>query len=295
MRAAEQFPMCELFAMSSFPANVRLSFEEFSRHGGLDGSHKDGWGIAWYVDGDVRLVKEPEPASDSACVRFVQEHPFASELVVSHIRTATRGRPALKNCQPFVRELGGSQHVFAHNGDLDATRLGARFPLTSFRPVGDTDSEYAFCALLERLRGPWLRGVGPPLSERTRIVAEFVAELRRFGPANFVYADGDAVFFHGHRRRHADGSVRTPGLHVLRRHCTVESGRPAGGAVAITSNGEQEVVIAASVPLTAEAGWQALNEGELVVVQRGRVFRELPATVYSTPDGSQTSAVPLRQ
>jgi len=66
--------MCELFALSSrLPTTVRFSLERFARHGGLEGPHKGGWGIAYYVDGDVRLVKEPSPAADSACVRFMQD------------------------------------------------------------------------------------------------------------------------------------------------------------------------------------------------------------------------------
>ncbi|MDH4192149.1 MAG: class II glutamine amidotransferase, partial [Betaproteobacteria bacterium] len=73
--------MCELFAMSSRdPANLRFSLEAFSRRGGLGGANKDGWGIAWYVDEDVRLVKDPEPAAESACVRFIQDHPFAATI-----------------------------------------------------------------------------------------------------------------------------------------------------------------------------------------------------------------------
>ena len=60
--------MCELFAMSTrYPSTVTLSLEEFSRHGGLTGPHKDGWGIAWTDERDVRLVKESNPAADSAC------------------------------------------------------------------------------------------------------------------------------------------------------------------------------------------------------------------------------------
>ena len=116
--------MCELFAMSSrHPATVRMSLEEFSRHGGLAGPHKDGWGIAYYEDGDVRLIKEPFAASDSVCLRFVQDHPYRSSAVISHIRRATQGRRSLANTQPFARELGGRMHVFAHNGDLDGARL----------------------------------------------------------------------------------------------------------------------------------------------------------------------------
>ncbi|HEX9193821.1 MAG TPA: class II glutamine amidotransferase [Burkholderiales bacterium] len=265
--------MCELFAMSArFPADVRFSLEAFSRRGGLAGRHKDGWGIAYYVDEDVRLVKEPQPAAGSACLHFIQDHPFSSATVLSHIRRATRGAPAMKNCQPFQRELGGRAHVFAHNGDLDLDALRARLRLGSFHPVGDTDSEYAFCALLETLRSSWLRGGVPPLAERRDLVARFAAEIRALGPANFLYSDGDAVFFHGHKRFHDDGAApHPPGLHVLCRHCASDVSGVSAEGISIALEAEQEVVLAASVPLTGEPAWRALDEGELVVAQRGRI------------------------
>lgn len=267
--------MCELFAMSSrYEADVNLSLEEFSRHGGLAGPHKDGWGIAYYAGRDVRLMKEIEPAADSACVRFIREHPFASPLVVSHIRKATQGALALANCQPFAREMGGAMHVFAHNGHLAARRLKRRLALGAFRPVGETDSEYAFCALLERLRPLW-RGArrAPPLAERFAIVTAFARAIAPLGPANFLYADGDAVFAHGHRRRHADGGIRVPGLHLLSRRCAARDARLETGGLSIRARtpGEQSVVLFASVPLTQAEDWKPLGEGELVAVRRGRI------------------------
>jgi glutamine amidotransferase len=265
--------MCELFAMSSrFPANVRFSLEAFARRGGLEGPHKDGWGIAYYVDEDVRLVKEPQPASDSACVRFIQDHPFAAPIVLSHIRRATRGTVAMKNCQPFARELGGRMHVFAHNGDLDAGALRAKLPLGGFRPVGDTDSEHALCALLERLRPSWLRGGLPALGERLSIIAEFAVAIRALGPANFLYSDGDALFIHGHKRFHGDrAKASPPGLHVLCRRCAAQDDAVGAEGLFIALDAAQEVVLAASVPLTAEPGWRALAEGELVVARGGSI------------------------
>lgn len=245
---------------SRIPTDVRASLEAFARHGGLEAPHKDGWGIAYYADEDVRLVKDPAAAHDSECLRFIREHPFASGMVISHIRKATQGRLAMKNCQPFARELGGRMHVFAHNGDLDTGALRTRMPLGGFHPIGNTDSEYAFCALLERLRTPWLCGELPALEERLAIVVEFAAAIRPLGPANFLYADGDALFLHGHRRLQGDGAApRPPGLRVLCRHCAPE----------------QQVVLAASVPLTKELGWRALAEGEVVVAQRGRIVGQL--------------------
>jgi glutamine amidotransferase len=274
--------MCELFAMSSrFPTDVHFSLEAFSRRGGLAGRNKDGWGLAYYMDEDVRLVKEPEPAADSVCVRFVQDHPFTSALVVSHIRRATRGSITMKNCQPFQRELGGRMHVFAHNGNLEPALLQERMAIDAHRPVGETDSEYAFCVLLNRLRAIWPGDSLPPLSERRDIVARFAAELRPLGPANFIYTDGDALFVHGHMRLHDDSKPpRPPGLHVLCRRCTSGMRSVNADGLTVALDPEQDVLLAASVPLTEESGWIALGDGDMLVAQHGRIVSRLaPSSV----------------
>jgi len=266
--------MCELFAMSArHPTTVSLSLEEFSRHGGLSGPHKDGWGIGWYEERDFRLVKERDAAASSACARFIQANPFSSSLVLSHIRKATLGSVASRNCQPFVRELGGAWHSFAHNGDLKGLAADHRFRNEGFRPVGETDSEQAFCALMDQLRPLWSTGQLPPLRERRRVIDRFATALRESGPANFLYSDGDALFAHADRRHQNDGAIRAPGMWRLTRRC------PAGGELAaeglrIVSGGEEEeVFLVASVPLTSE-GWVALGEGEVIVARQGRIAEQ---------------------
>jgi glutamine amidotransferase len=261
--------MCELFAMSArYPSTVKMSLDEFSRHGGLSGPHKDGWGIAWYEDRDVHLVKETHPAATSACVRFIQGNPFVTTLVMSHVRKATQGAVALRNCQPFVRELGGAWHAFAHNGDLAGLARDPHMQPAAFRPVGETDSEQALCALLERLRPLWLADRPPPLAARRRVIEAFAAEMRAFGPANFLYSDGDALFAHADRRHQDDGTIRPPGLWRLSRHCAA-GGELAAAGLHIDAHGmEQSVVLFASVPLTAE-GWLPMARGELLVAQQG--------------------------
>lgn len=259
--------MCELFAMNGrVPSDVELSLTEFSRHGGLTDHHRDGWGVAWYEDGDLHIVKEAAPAASSACVRFLQSAPFVSRTVLSHIRHATQGAVRARNCQPFARELGGAWHCFAHNGDLKNIAAVEASERATFLPVGETDSERAFCALLERLRGLWRDG-RPPLEARRAAVADFARTLRTLGPANFLYSDGDALFAHAHKRHQRDGTVRAPGLWRLARHC------PAGGrfetdGLRIEATQEQHVVLVASVPLTGER-WEPLGEGELIVARDG--------------------------
>jgi predicted glutamine amidotransferase len=168
-----------------------------------------------------------------------------------------------------VREMGGAWHAFAHNGDLAGIDAAMPTRLDGFRPIGETDSEIAFCALLERLRPLWSGKERPSLGSRREVVEDFAAELREMGPANFLYCDGDALFAHGDRRHHDDGTIRPPGLWRLHRHC------PAGGDLVtdglhVEAHGiEQDVVVFASVPLTDE-GWVPLLR-EVLTAACGRL------------------------
>jgi glutamine amidotransferase len=202
-------------------------------------------------------------------VRFIQGNPFVTPFALSHVRKATRGAVSLRNCQPFVRELGGAWHGFAHNGDLPGIADALPLRPGAFRPVGETDSEQAFCALLERLRPLWQADRPPDLPARRRVVEAYAAELRALGPANFLYCDGDALFAHADRRHQDDGTIRPPGLWWIARRC------PAGGELATAGlriqghDAEQEVTLFASVPLTAE-GWTAIPRGTVMAARCGR-------------------------
>ena len=141
------------------------------------------------------------------------------------------------------------------------------------RPVGDTDSEYAFCALLHQLSGLWLSSADPPdLQQRYIVVARFAGVLGRLGMANFIYADGDTVFVHGNRRQdRPGGEPRPPGLFVLHRDCATNRTEFCAQGLQISSGSEsQEMTLVASVPLTGEP-WQPVGEGVVLALRGGRV------------------------
>ena len=261
---------------SRFPTTIRLSLTELARHGGDTGPHGDGWGVGFYQGGDALLMREPEAAHDSRWVQFLQERPVPTQAAIAHIRRATQGEKLLRNTQPFARELGGRLHLFAHNGMSPGIEADPRFPTQRFRRVGETDSEHAFCALLDRLAPLWDLGE-PSHAEQLRVVRAFAAELRTLGPANFLYSDGDVIIAHGHQRRSDTGELGAPGLHLLCRSCSAGAEPHAAEALAgvsIDPQAQQEVALLASVPLSAEP-WQALAEGELVVLRGGRVVQRL--------------------
>jgi glutamine amidotransferase len=190
-------------------------------------------------------------------------------MALSHIRLATFGDRALRNTQPFLRELGGRMHAFAHNGDLPDLLARPDDPRDRYRPVGDTDSERAFCGLLARLAPLWgdAGGAVPALADRLAVIGDHAAELRRGGPANFLYADGDAVFVHADRRTQLDGRMRPPGLYLLQRCCWESAPELAEAGVELQSV-RQDVALVASVPLTDEL-WQPLGEGDLIALAGG--------------------------
>lgn len=266
--------MCELFCLSSRnPMRASFSLQRFLAHGAPSGRNVDGWGIAFHEGRDVRLYKEPEPAGNSPWVTFIEQRSRCTQLLISHIRQATRGDNSHANTQPFMRELGGRIHLFAHNGTVEITSRYAQ-SAHHYNSIGDTDSEMIFCLLLERLIPLWQGAARPPLEARRAVVEGFAAEMRPLGIANFLYSDGEFIFGHGHRRTQADGIVAPPGLWFRHRHRASASSTSEASGVTIRPDNDhpagpaQEIALLASVPVTA-GHWRPLAEGEVVVVSAG--------------------------
>jgi len=275
---------------SRMPATLGFSLERLARRGGAEGPHRDGWGVAFYEGPDCLLLREPRPASESPLMQFMEHHGLRTRMALSHIRLATFGDRALRNTQPFLRELGGRMHAFAHNGDLPALLAEAVALDAPFRPVGDTDSERAFCGLLARLAPLWrdAEGVVPGLADRLAVIVAHAAELRRLGPANFLYADGDALFVHADRRSQLDGRIRPPGLYLLQRCCWESAPELADAGVELTTV-RQDVALVASTPLTDEL-WQPLGEGDVIALAGGSCYDA--GGVLREPEQLGAAAVP---
>ena len=216
---------------AKFPTDVNRSLALLRPRGGEIGPHADGWGLAFYEGRAARVFKEAVPAAESRCLAFISEYDFQSATVIAHIRKANPpeiGR-APANTHPFERELGGRSWVFAHNGKLPGIREAPRFALRRFHPMGETDSEHAFCFLLDRLAEGLAESQAEPTAhELNRILREPVAVLAKLGEFNFLLSDGRHLVAHAHTR-----------LHRLRRTC--QEHRCA-----------QAVALVATTPLTEE-------------------------------------------
>lgn len=264
--------MCELFGMSSSVAvEVKYSLHEFAKHGGLLHQNKSGWGIAYHEGKEAVLLKEPAPASDSPLVGFIESHPLSTNCAIAHVRYATAGSPSFANTHPFIRELGGQRHMFAHNGSLPSIWSKISLKSGRFLPVGETDSEYAFCLLLEGLMPLWKQGKEPPpLEERLEIISQVARELRSLGQINFLYSDGETLFVHSHQRRWEENGgfsePREPGLSII----SFDSAELATRGLHVKgADADVAITAVASVPLTAE-GWKPLPKGTVLALSKGR-------------------------
>ncbi|MEO0577433.1 MAG: class II glutamine amidotransferase [Pseudomonadota bacterium] len=269
--------MCELFAMSSSePTTLKYSLDEFSRNGSKLRNNRDGWGIAMARDRDVILVKEPEPATDSIWVRFIADNAIETDTAIAHVRYATRGVHTMENTHPFRRALGRRTQVFAHNGTLAGIFDGIDVASLAYEPIGETDSELAFCTLLTRIAPLYAGDERPTVDARFDAFAAFCDEMMAFGNGNFLYYDGDVLFAHGHRRVYEEGGEHTepkpPGLQIKKCwSCAAQNEIHSPGLDMELR--DQQTVLFASVPLD-EDGWEPLDEGAVVAVKAGKILRE---------------------
>jgi glutamine amidotransferase len=264
--------MCELLGISSnIPATLNLTMSKLAAHGGPPACARDGWGVAYYKGKDTRLIKDTGPVDQSKLVQIIEQYDLRSEIVVAHIRKATNGSITYANTQPFERELAGRKHVFAHNGGFPKIHNDPRFQSTDFVPVGDTDSERAYCSLMQRLREIWHgRDAIPSLSDRFDIISIFAAEIRGLGPSNFLYSDGEFLFAHGDRRKQAaTGKFDPPGLVYLEQECCSDDIRCENSGLSLEGVG-QSVTLFASVPLSKDV-WTPVSEGELIAIAAGKI------------------------
>ena len=250
--------MCQLLGMNcSTPTDVMFSFAGFAERGGNTDHHSDGWGIAFFEDKGLRHFVDHQAASESPVAELIRRYPIKSRNVISHIRKATQGVVTLENCHPFVRELWGRYWVFAHNGDLKnfAPRLHG-----NFHPVGNTDSELAFCWLMQELAKSHA-GV-PSVEELTLTLQELSPMIARHGTFNFLLSNGEALWAHASTRLY----------YVVREHPFKQAtlcDEDLCVNFAEHAGPEDRVAVVVTAPLTSDETWTAFAPGELKVFVAG--------------------------
>ena len=234
--------MCELLGWSSSePARPERYLRAFRARGGATADHADGWGLAYLTDGAFRLEKEPAPGAQSARFAWLAES-IVSALMIGHVRKADFPPVrSLANTHPFVHRCCGATWVFAHNGLVPGAVERSKSVVPSVcHADGDTDSEHAFCLVLEALAGCHAQGSGLQGAACVDTLSSAARTIGAFGKFNFLLSDTERLYAYCHDRLHA-----------------LETVRPAQRSIAI-----------ATQPLSGEH-WEAFEPGELRVYRAG--------------------------
>lgn len=159
--------------------------------------HKDGWGIAYYVDEAPRVAHGLGPAHEDPEFERVSSL-VSSHAVIAHVRLASVGKVELCNAHPFTY----GRWAFCHNGTVrEFARHRAAFeaeiaPHFRGQLRGETDSERCFYLFLTRLETygglaqPSIDQVARALAETMRLVKARTDTAEKPSSTNFLVSDG---------------------------------------------------------------------------------------------------------
>lgn len=246
------------------PTDIVFSFSGLATRGGRAGPHSDGWGLALYDGLLARVFLEPIPAANSPLARFVRDHPIKTLLAIAHVRRKTRGGIGLANTHPFVRELWGRHFVFAHNGTVKRARS---LKLGRFKPIGQTDSERAFCALLGALEHEF-SDYPRSQADYAEAVARHAGKIGRDGTFNMLLGDGRQLF--------ARCATK---LHYIVRKAPFRQATLADEEVTVNfadvTTPNDRVAVVATMPLTRDEVWTSGVANTMWIFRGGSLVKTL--------------------
>ncbi len=254
--------MCQLLGMScKEPANINFSFEGFRARGGLTDEHKDGWGIAFYRNNRFDVFVDHQPAAHSALADEIHSAGFKSKTIIAHIRKATVGDVKIANCHPFKRELWGKTWLFCHNGDLKnfAPELHGKYEVH-----GDTDSELAFCLLLQRLEQEFGERE-PESADLFHALDVFSREIESFGVFNIIFSNGELLYTY----------CSTALAYVERQYpFTTVTLVDTNVSLDLSKHNTQrdKMIVVVTKPLTSNESWKLYQHGESRMFKDGDVL-----------------------
>ena len=152
--------------------------------------------------------------------------------------------------------------MFAHNGDLKdfSPRLHG-----SFRPVGTTDSERAFCWIMQELAKSHANV--PSIAELGITLRELAAQIAPHGTFNFLLSNGQALWAHASTRADSSGLYYVERQHPFA-HATL-SDEDLSVNFAEHTRPSDRVAVIVTAPLTTNESWTAFEPGALKVFAGG--------------------------
>jgi predicted glutamine amidotransferase len=260
VRCANVAGVCRLFGMSGGREPVRATFWLLEAPDSLAQQSRrepDGTGLGTFdAAGHPVVSKQPLAAYEDQ--KFAQEaREVSSRTFVAHVRYASTGAVSPENTHPFEQR----DRLFAHNGVIgDPERIEPELGDTAALVHGETDSERYFALITKEIERDG--DIGGAIVRATSWIA---ANLPVFA-LNIILTTDSELW-----------ALRYPDVHelfVLERAAGGPTGQrhlehaSARGSMRVRSGdlAERPAVVVASERMDEDAGWRALESGELLHV-----------------------------
>ncbi len=193
-------------------------------------------------------------------------HTIGGKTFISHIRFATHGSVSYENTHPFDRELFEKRWIFAHHGHLRIYR-SIMESQEFFKPAGDTDSEAAFCYIMEELRR-----LGRQESSKiiTQAVEKMALDLSKQGGLNFILSDGETTytFYSGYKSLYYH-TLHPPYKTML------EGGDDQLRFKIDLTELTTPITLIASMPILKYVHWKEFEPGKVIAFRKGEQTKHL--------------------
>ncbi len=248
--------MCRLFGIiANQPVNIRFSFfhadkpfKKFAK------TNPHGWGIAWYQNKKPNLFKESMAKSKHYHFGKIKE--VKSQIIISHVRYATKGKSKKTNTHPFLYK----GFVFAHNGTIGRKPLYDVLNKKFKKEVkGETDSEVLFLLIMQFFEAT------KDIVESIKKAIELARKESHTG-LNFLLSNGANLYAF----RDTNKNKSYFSLYYLKRN---KSPHPINYLSKVTRKLmkshdviDKKAVLFSSEPLTKKENWKQVNMRSLITV-----------------------------
>lgn len=183
--------MCEIFGISAKqPININEYLEEFYSH---SPQHPHGWGLAMIENNESNIEKEPLQATKSFYLKQRLKSSIITKSALAHIRYATIGNIAYKNCHPYtLKDNRGRRWTLVHNGTVfDYPILNQYIK----EQKGDTDSERILYYIVDIMNEKEnIRKLSD--KKRFELLNEIFTKLSKGNKLNIIFTDGTITYVH---------------------------------------------------------------------------------------------------
>ncbi len=260
-------PLTSDIVVASFDAASSPSIR-FNLSRKYKGSHSHGWGFGWYP-GDQQsaiVVKDPAARDSEILTNAIAGWAnFRSNVFFCKVRGADDGYSHTET-QPFSRSFAAREWLYMHNGDLDRAALEELHGRQRrvLEPLGRTDSELAFCNILEQMQESGARRLSDV--DPLRLISWF-RRLDHLGSADMAITDGLSIACF-------QGTQSPKQLHYSRLLPPDNQDVYKSDAVEVAINDPRDTfrtaLIVSSSPFTT-GEWTPMLPGQLIIVRRSAV------------------------